>query len=156
VADQLHAIGRAVSGLSQPTRALDSIGERFVHAQGVALGPGHCKRLITQCAADVGDIGVHDPTPVHQLALAAGFPQRRGRPQTVIPLVLDVTDDASIQAAAQAAPDISILVNNAGILLRSNVLTSPLDDIQTELDANLFGIIRSRASAPALAKSVKR
>jgi NAD(P)-dependent dehydrogenase (short-subunit alcohol dehydrogenase family) len=71
----------------------------------------------------------------------------------VVPLVLDVTDEASIQAAAQAAPDISILVNNAGVLLRSKVLTSPLDDIRTELDANLFGIIRvSRAFAPALGR----
>src|SRR6516165_4352663 len=52
----------------------------------------------------------------------------------VVPLVLDVTDEASIQAAAQAAPDISILVNNAGVLLRSKVLTSPLDDIRAELD----------------------
>jgi NAD(P)-dependent dehydrogenase (short-subunit alcohol dehydrogenase family) len=71
----------------------------------------------------------------------------------VIPLVLDVTDDASVQAAAHAAPDISILVNNAGVLTRSKVLTSPLDDLQTELDTNLFGIIRvSRAFAPVLAQ----
>ena len=71
----------------------------------------------------------------------------------VIPLVMDVTDEASIQAAAQAANDISILVNNAGILQRTKVLTSPLEDIQTELDTNLFGIIRvSRAFAPALAQ----
>jgi NAD(P)-dependent dehydrogenase (short-subunit alcohol dehydrogenase family) len=70
----------------------------------------------------------------------------------IIPLVLDVTDERSIQAAAQAAPDISILVNNAGILLRSNVLTSPLDDINAQLDTNLFGIVRlTRAFAPALA-----
>jgi NAD(P)-dependent dehydrogenase (short-subunit alcohol dehydrogenase family) len=70
----------------------------------------------------------------------------------VVPLVLDITDEDSIQAAVQAAPDVSILVNNAGILLRSNVLTSPLDDIHAELDTNLFGIIRvTRAFAPALA-----
>jgi NAD(P)-dependent dehydrogenase (short-subunit alcohol dehydrogenase family) len=71
----------------------------------------------------------------------------------VIPLVLDVTDDASIQAAAQAAPDISILINNAGILVRSSVLTSPLEDLNAQLDTNLFGTIRvTRAFAPALAR----
>jgi NAD(P)-dependent dehydrogenase (short-subunit alcohol dehydrogenase family) len=70
----------------------------------------------------------------------------------VIPLVLDVTDDVSVQAAAQAAPDVSILINNAGVLLRSSVLTGPLDDIRSELDTNLFGILRvTRAFAPALA-----
>jgi NAD(P)-dependent dehydrogenase (short-subunit alcohol dehydrogenase family) len=71
----------------------------------------------------------------------------------VVPLVLDITDEDSIQAVAQAASDVSIVVNNAGILLRSNVLTGPLDDIRTELDTNLFGIIRvTRAFAPALAR----
>jgi NAD(P)-dependent dehydrogenase (short-subunit alcohol dehydrogenase family) len=71
----------------------------------------------------------------------------------VIPLVLDVTDETSVQAAALAAPDVSILINNAGVLLRSNVLTSPLDEIRAELDTNLFGIIRaSRAFAPVLAR----
>ena len=70
----------------------------------------------------------------------------------VIPLVLDVTDEASVQAAAHAAPDVSILINNAGILLRSNVLSGSLDDIHTELDTNLFGTIRvTRAFAPVLA-----
>src|SRR5215471_9688402 len=55
-------------------------------------------------------------------------PQSSADPR-VIPLVMDVTDDASIQLAAQAAPDVSILVNNAGILVRSSVLTSPLEDL---------------------------
>jgi NAD(P)-dependent dehydrogenase (short-subunit alcohol dehydrogenase family) len=71
----------------------------------------------------------------------------------VIPLVLDITDADSIRAAAQAAPDVSILINNAGILLRSNVLTSPLEDIRAELETNLFGIIRvTRAFVPTLAR----
>ncbi len=71
----------------------------------------------------------------------------------VIPLTLDVTDDAAIRTATEAAPDISILINNAGILLRSTVLNSPLDDLYTELDTNLFGMIRvTRAFAPALAR----
>ena len=71
----------------------------------------------------------------------------------VIPLILDVTDEASIAAVAHATTDVSILINNAGILLRSNVLTSPLDDIRTELDTNLFGMLRvTRAFAPALAR----
>jgi NAD(P)-dependent dehydrogenase (short-subunit alcohol dehydrogenase family) len=78
--------------------------------------------------------------------------QPQGDPR-VVPLILDVSDDACIAAAAQAAPDVSILVNNAGILLRTSVLAAPLSDIESELDTNLFGIIRvARAFAPVLAE----
>ena len=44
------------------------------------------------------------------------------RDPRIVPLILDVTDDASVAAAAQAAPDVSILVNNAGVLLVTPVL----------------------------------
>ena len=77
-------------------------------------------------------------------------PQRDRR---IVPLILDVADDASVAAAAQAAPDVSILVDNAGISLATPVLGAPLSDIRHELETNLFGIIRvARAFAPALAE----
>lgn len=37
----------------------------------------------------------------------------------IIPLSLDVTDAGSIQAAAAAAPDVTVLINNAGITTSS-------------------------------------
>jgi NAD(P)-dependent dehydrogenase (short-subunit alcohol dehydrogenase family) len=75
-------------------------------------------------------------------------PQTDGR---IVPLVLDVTDDDSV-AAARAAADVSIVVSNAGILLRTPVLEAPLADIRAELETNLFGVIRvARAFAPVLA-----
>jgi NAD(P)-dependent dehydrogenase (short-subunit alcohol dehydrogenase family) len=71
----------------------------------------------------------------------------------IVPLVLDVADDRSVAAAARAADDVSIVVNNAGVLLRTPVLEAPLDDIRAELETNLFGIIRvARAFAPALGR----
>ena len=76
-------------------------------------------------------------------------PQRDSR---IVPLILDVADDSSVAAAARAAPDVSILVNNAGISLATRVLEAPLSDIRDELETNLFGIIRvARAFAPVLA-----
>lgn len=70
----------------------------------------------------------------------------------VIPLALDVTDDDSVAAAALAASDVSIVVNNAGISLSTPVLDAPLADIRAELETNLFGIIRvARAFSPILA-----
>ncbi len=77
-------------------------------------------------------------------------PQRDPR---VVPLVLDVADDRSVAAAAEAAPDVSIIINNAGILLNTPVLDAPLNDIRAELETNVFGIIRvARAFAPVLAR----
>jgi NAD(P)-dependent dehydrogenase (short-subunit alcohol dehydrogenase family) len=75
------------------------------------------------------------------------------RDERVVPLVLDVTEDRSVAAAAHAAPEVSIVVNNAGLLLKTALLDSPIDDIQRELETNLFGMIRvSRAFAPVLAR----
>jgi NAD(P)-dependent dehydrogenase (short-subunit alcohol dehydrogenase family) len=75
------------------------------------------------------------------------------RDERIVPVLLDVTDEASVTAAAEAAQDVSIVVNNAGIALGTPVLEAPLERIQEELETNLFGIIRvARAFAPALAK----
>jgi NAD(P)-dependent dehydrogenase (short-subunit alcohol dehydrogenase family) len=76
-------------------------------------------------------------------------PQRDKR---IVPLILDVAGDSSVAAAAQAAPDVSILVNNAGISLATPVLEAPLSGMRDELETNLFGTIRvARAFASVLA-----
>ena len=47
----------------------------------------------------------------------------------------------------------SIVVNNAGLSLRTSVLDSPFEDVRNELETNLFGTIRvARAFAPVLAR----
>jgi NAD(P)-dependent dehydrogenase (short-subunit alcohol dehydrogenase family) len=69
----------------------------------------------------------------------------------VVPLLLDVTDPASIAAAAREAADTAILVNNAGILRRGDLLTAPIADIRAQMDTNLFGPLETtRAFADAL------
>ena len=71
----------------------------------------------------------------------------------VVPLLVDVTEDASVRAAAERASDVSIVVNNAGIHRKTPLLEAPLADIRAELETNLFGILRvSRAFAPILAE----
>ncbi|MFW0797035.1 SDR family oxidoreductase [Gordonia sp. CPCC 205515] len=70
----------------------------------------------------------------------------------VVPLRLDVTDDASIAAAVAAAPDVDILINNAGISGAPSLLTSPVSDIRDVFDTNVFGVLAmTRAFAPTLA-----
>ncbi len=57
---------------------------------------------------------------------ASRSPQPR-RDERIVPIVLDVTDEASVTAAADAAADVAIVVNNAGIALGTPVLDAPID-----------------------------
>lgn len=69
----------------------------------------------------------------------------------VIPLRIDVTDAASLQAAAAQVSELGMLVNNAGSLASFGVLSSPLADIQRDLDTNFLGLLAvTRAFLPAL------
>lgn len=72
----------------------------------------------------------------------------------VVPLVLDVTDEQSIKAAVADAGDVSVLINNAGVSGAGSLLTSPLDDIRSLFETNLFGPLQLvREFTPALAAS---
>jgi NAD(P)-dependent dehydrogenase (short-subunit alcohol dehydrogenase family) len=74
--------------------------------------------------------------------------------QRVIPLILDVTDPAAVQAAAKQADDITVLVNNAGATGAPSLLTSALDDIRATFETNLFGqLVMVREFAPVLARN---
>jgi NAD(P)-dependent dehydrogenase (short-subunit alcohol dehydrogenase family) len=70
----------------------------------------------------------------------------------VIPVQLDVTDPASVAAAAAIATDVTLLVNNAGSFTGANLLTGDLADIRLEMDTHYFGTLSvTRAFAPHLA-----
>jgi NAD(P)-dependent dehydrogenase (short-subunit alcohol dehydrogenase family) len=65
----------------------------------------------------------------------------------VIPVQLDVTDDASVAAAAKELGDVSIVINNAGVL----VAGEDVDSIKAEFEVNFFGLVRTTdAFAPIL------
>ena len=70
----------------------------------------------------------------------------------VTPLALDVTEPGSIRAAAAAAPDVDLLINNAGLAAYTDLVTGDLDDIRREMETNFFGPLHVvRAFAPVLA-----
>ena len=70
----------------------------------------------------------------------------------VVPLRLDVTDPDSIAAAAEAAPDVNLLINNAGSSTGASLLTGSLADVRLEMDTHFFGTLGvTRAFAPRLA-----
>ncbi|MBN7304468.1 SDR family oxidoreductase [Mycobacteroides abscessus subsp. bolletii] len=57
----------------------------------------------------------------------------------IVPLRLDVTDAASITAVAELAGDVSVLINNAGIVRGASVLDRDTTKLREELETNLFG-----------------
>ncbi|SEP50401.1 SDR family oxidoreductase [Amycolatopsis saalfeldensis] len=79
------------------------------------------------------------------------------RPETidiagVTPLALDVTDPGSVRAAAAAAADVDLLINNAGLAAYTDLVTGDLGDIRREMETNFFGSLQVvRAFAPVLA-----
>src|SRR5688500_18747277 len=56
----------------------------------------------------------------------------------VIPVRLDVTDDASVAAAAKELGDVSIVINNAGVAVGG----ADVDSIKAEFDVNFYGLVR--------------
>lgn len=72
----------------------------------------------------------------------------------VVPLQLDVTDPVAVAAAVDAAPDVDVLVNNAGVHGAESLLTSPESEIRATFEANVFGpLLLVRAFAPVLARN---
>lgn len=72
--------------------------------------------------------------------------------ERVIPLALDVTDPASILAAVEAAPDVTVLINNAGAAASTmGILTHTEEEIRSNVETNFLGpLFLARAYAPLL------
>jgi NAD(P)-dependent dehydrogenase (short-subunit alcohol dehydrogenase family) len=62
------------------------------------------------------------------------------------PLALDVTDEASMQAAVAAVEEaegaVGALVNNAGYSQSGAVETIPMDELRRQFETNVFGLVR--------------
>ena len=70
----------------------------------------------------------------------------------VVPVQLDVLDDASVAAAARLCSDVTLVINNAGIASPSAVLSDGGEaSLRHHLETNFFGVLRvSREFAPVL------
>lgn len=67
----------------------------------------------------------------------------------VVPLQLDVTDDASVKQALAAAPDVDVLLNNAGSLAFNDFISSTHEELNGDMETNYYGTLRViRAFAP--------
>jgi NAD(P)-dependent dehydrogenase (short-subunit alcohol dehydrogenase family) len=69
-------------------------------------------------------------------------------------LRLDITDQASVDAAAAAAGDVDLLINNAAFTAGGNFLTGDLEAIRMVMDSSYYGTLSMvRAFAPVLARN---
>ncbi|MBL8912715.1 MAG: SDR family NAD(P)-dependent oxidoreductase [Archangium sp.] len=68
---------------------------------------------------------------------------------------LDVTNDASVEAAARTVGTLDVLINNAGISGAFRPAPElPLDEFRAVYETNVFGVVRvTRAMLPLLQKS---
>ena len=74
--------------------------------------------------------------------------------ERIVPLALDVTDSDSIASVVDAAPDVTVLVNNAGTSVSSpGILNHTDEEIRSNVDTNFLGPLHlTRAFAPVLSE----
>jgi NAD(P)-dependent dehydrogenase (short-subunit alcohol dehydrogenase family) len=90
---------------------------------------------------------------VAKVYATARTPQPSSDPR-VVPLPLEVTDQASIDALAAAAPDVTVLINNAGANSPDNYLDASIEDVRAVFDANFFGPLQlTKAFVPIIERN---
>ncbi|MDN4471802.1 oxidoreductase [Demequina zhanjiangensis] len=120
--------------------------------------------FITGCSTGIGRATAEAAAAAgHTVVATARRPETLddlvgAHPETVIPLALDVTDDASVAAAISTAihraGQIDVLVNNAGIGYFSTIEESDPDDAAAVMDANFWGAAKvTTALLPHLRKN---
>jgi NAD(P)-dependent dehydrogenase (short-subunit alcohol dehydrogenase family) len=110
----------------------------LVTGAGRGLGQAFARELVSRGAARVYG-AARDPAAVTEPG--------------VIPVALDITDPDAVARAAHQCADVSLLVNNAGVMRASTFIDAPsLDNARLEMETNYFGTLSMcRAFAPVLA-----
>ncbi len=121
--------------LSVPHRIAGSVA--LVTGAGGGIGSWLVTELLRRGAARVYAAGRRAPPAAHP---------------RVVSLALDITDPEQVAAAARAAEDVTLLVNNAGVNHNQRVVgAADLAGARAEMETNYFGTLAMcRAFAPAL------
>ena len=123
---------------------MESLNHRVALITGAnrGLGQTFCHELL---AAGVGKIyaGSRDTSKVDT------------RDHRIAPIKLDVTSADEISAAAQICADVDLLINNAGLLFNSPILTESSETAaRAEMEVNYFGVLNMiREFAPILVRN---
>ncbi len=115
----------------------------------VALVTGANRGLgarLVQALLDAGAAKVYAASRTPGTVAAHVMADRR-----VATLTLDITDPVSVRTAAEVAGDVTLLVNNAGVLGFGTALDGSLDVFERVLRTNYLGTLRvTRAFVPVL------
>ncbi len=127
-------------GIDQMSAALDG-AVAIVSGGNRGIGRAFVEELIKAGAAKVY-CGARTPGHIPTELIEAG----------AVAVQLDVTDTASVQAAAEACPDVTAVINNAGFLGRDRLVLALDPNIaRQEMEVNYFGTLNMiRAFAPVL------
>ncbi|RAS39349.1 oxidoreductase [Paraburkholderia bryophila] len=116
--------------------------------------------LITGAARGIGALIAEAALADGNAVVAAGrnvaaIVERLGDSPALLPVALDVTDEAQAKAAVQAAVEkfgrVDVLVNNAGFGLLGAVEESADQDVRRMYDTNVFGLLNvTRAVLPVM------
>jgi NAD(P)-dependent dehydrogenase (short-subunit alcohol dehydrogenase family) len=72
----------------------------------------------------------------------------------IVPLELDTTRPEQVAAAVRAAADVTLLINNAGVLTSADVLASSPSDLDADFRTNVHGTLAMvKAFEPVLARA---
>ena len=75
-------------------------------------------------------------------------------PARVVAVKLDVTDRAQLARLPELAPDVRLLINNAGVLDFGTALDMPLEAIDRNFSVNVYGpLLTTRALAPVIERN---
>ena len=107
-------------------------------------------RALVQAVLDAGDLVVATARRPEQLA---EFTRQYG--DRVLPLALDVTDEAAVRDAVSAAAErfgrLDVVVNNAGYANVAPIETGDEEDFRTQFETNFWGVYNvSKAVIPQL------
>ena len=84
---------------------------------------------------------------------ASRHPQKTSNPN-IIPLEMDVTDPASVRAAAKKVDELGIIINCAGFGISGSAEMTPLERAKAQMETNYFGVLNvSSAFLPLLRKN---
>ena len=78
----------------------------------------------------------------HEVIATARDVESLGDVRAALRLSLDVTDQASVDAAIARAGRVDVLVSNAGATVRAPLETVPLDEVQRIIEVNTLGSLR--------------
>jgi NAD(P)-dependent dehydrogenase (short-subunit alcohol dehydrogenase family) len=112
----------------------------------LAVVTGASSGIGRACATHLAGLGFH---------VLAGVRNEADAPPGLEPLVLDVTSEADVAAAAErVGAELGALVNNAGVAIMGPVEGVPVEDWRLQMEVNLIGQIAvTRALLPALIRA---